>query len=91
MCWMFSAEGLRVLVICALRWCEVSLHLPSSRSAVFTDQWELRTSEYGAFYKVMNMAQFLKKWKYRDFPGGPVVKTPRFHCRGHRFNPWLET
>ena len=58
---MFSAEGLRVLVICALRWCEVSLHLPSSRSAVFTDQWELRTSEYGAFYKVMNMAQFLKK------------------------------
>ena len=18
-----------------------------------------------------------------DFPGGPVVKTPRFHCRGH--------
>ena len=20
-----------------------------------------------------------------DFPGGPVVKIPRFHCRGHRF------
>ena len=25
-----------------------------------------------------------------DFPGGPVVKTPRFHYRGHRFDPWLE-
>ena len=24
-----------------------------------------------------------------DFLGGPVVKTPRFHCRGHRFDPWL--
>ena len=24
-----------------------------------------------------------------DFPGGPVVKTPRFHCRGHRLDPWL--
>ena len=24
----------------------------------------------------------------RDFPGGPVVKTPRFHCRGRKFNPW---
>ena len=24
----------------------------------------------------------------RKFPGGPVVKTPCFHCRGHRFNPW---
>ena len=25
----------------------------------------------------------------RDFPGGPVVKTPCFHCRGHWFDPWL--
>lgn len=57
-CWMFSVDGLRVLVICALRWCKVSLHLPSSRSAVFTDLWELRTSEYYAFHKVMNVAQF---------------------------------
>ena len=24
-----------------------------------------------------------------DFPGGPVVKTVCFHCRGHRFSPWL--
>ena len=23
-----------------------------------------------------------------DFPGGPVVKTLRFHCRGHGFDPW---
>ena len=27
----------------------------------------------------------------RDLPGGPVVKTPHFHCRGHRFNPWSGT
>ena len=25
---------------------------------------------------------------YLDFPGGPVVRTPRFHCRGRRFDPW---
>ena len=24
-----------------------------------------------------------------DFPGSPVVKTPRFHCRGCGFDPWL--
>ena len=24
-----------------------------------------------------------------DFPGGPVVRTLHFQCRGHRFNPWL--
>ena len=23
-----------------------------------------------------------------DFPGGPGVKTPCFHCRGHGFDPW---
>ncbi len=24
-----------------------------------------------------------------DFPGGPVVRTLCFYCRGHGFNPWL--
>ena len=24
----------------------------------------------------------------RGFPGGPVVKTPHFHGRGHMFDPW---
>ena len=24
-----------------------------------------------------------------DFPGGPVVKTLCFHCRGRGFDPWL--
>ena len=23
-----------------------------------------------------------------DLPGGPVVRTPCFHCRGHGFNSW---
>ena len=39
------------------------------------------------------MKQVVKKTtqKYHavDFPGGPVVKTPRFHGRGCRFDPWL--
>ena len=24
----------------------------------------------------------------RELPGSPVVKTLRFHCQGHGFNPW---
>lgn len=24
-----------------------------------------------------------------EFPGGPVVVTPCFHCRGCGFHPWL--
>ena len=27
-----------------------------------------------------------KSW---EFPGGPVVRTPRFHCWGCGFSPWL--
>ena len=30
----------------------------------------------------------IKKWAEGDFPGGPVVKTLCFQCRGHGFNPW---
>ena len=25
-----------------------------------------------------------------DFPSSPLVKTPHFHCMGHRFDPWWE-
>ena len=28
------------------------------------------------------------KWNHREFPGGPVVRILRFHCRGHGFNSW---
>ena len=31
---------------------------------------------------------YLHKNLYTDFPGSPVVKTPPFHCREHRFYPW---
>lgn len=30
-----------------------------------------------------------RKWKHWAFPGGLVVRTLRFHSRGHRFNPWI--
>ena len=34
------------------------------------------------------MVPYLRCLQYdraRDFPGGPVVKTPCFHCMGHEF------
>ena len=30
----------------------------------------------------------IKMQKLRDFPSGPVVTTPRFQHRGHRFDSW---
>ena len=29
-----------------------------------------------------------KESRVKNFPGGPVVKTPRFQCRGRGFDPW---
>ena len=34
-------------------------------------------------------ASWNKKGHNWDFPGSPVVRTLSFHCRGHKFNPWL--
>ena len=28
------------------------------------------------------------RWKMKEFPSGPLVKTPWFHCWGPKFNPW---
>ena len=28
--------------------------------------------------------------KNKAFPGGPLVRTPGFHCQGPRFNPWTD-
>lgn len=30
-----------------------------------------------------------QKTGIQDFPGSPVVKTQRFHCKGYRLDPWL--
>ena len=32
--------------------------------------------------------EMLVKSVFGDFPGGPVVQTPCFHCRGHGFDSW---
>ena len=36
-----------------------------------------------------DIANTFSKIVFRDFPGSPLVKTPRFHCGGHGFHPWL--
>ena len=41
------------------------------------------------FEKIFSLKRYISRLKKEsDFPSGPVVKTPRFHFRGHGFNPW---
>ena len=35
------------------------------------------------------MIHIKKKKLMLGFAIGPEVKTPCFHCRGHKFDPWL--
>ena len=43
---------------------------------------------------VQNEMKVSEAWRgedkpiWQDFPGGPVVKTPRFHCRRRGFDAW---
>ena len=47
----------------------------------------LTEAQFGGF---LCRTKWLSKIKHlRNFPSGPVVKTPGFHCKGHRFNAWF--
>ena len=43
------------------------------------------------FYWAETYLGNLKKGECRDFPHGPVAKTPSSHCKGPRFDPWSGT
>ena len=39
-------------------------------------------------YFMLFIFYYSLKIKLREFPGGPVVRTPHFHCQGPGFSPW---
>ena len=47
-------------------------------------QWD----QWARTWRNVNSMCSHRKTSFRDFPGGPVVRTPHFHCRGHRVDPW---
>ena len=64
-----------------------SLFLPSQP----TNLCVCVTFDFYTFKKQVNKCSVWKielKKENWDFPGGPVVKTPHFQCRGHGFSPW---
>ena len=45
-------------------------------------------TDFGVTNEFYQVGEFANTESLRDFPGGPVVKTAHFHCRGCRFDPW---
>lgn len=44
---------------------------------------------YGQMYSSLPVRALYAYLRFkRDFPDGPVVKTPHFQHRGHSFDPW---
>ena len=41
--------------------------------------------------RLTNLWSWKKLRMLSELPGGPVVRTPRFHCRGHGLDPWWGT
>lgn len=60
-------------------WGDKSEWKPGSPDAVIST-----LKSWAGFYPVCD-----KNISAGDLPGGPVTKTPPFHCRGPRFDPWL--
>ena len=44
---------------------------------------------YELGHLIQGLTNFVFKGSEWDFPGGPVVRTLCFHCRGPRFDPWV--
>ena len=40
------------------------------------------------FWSILFLVDLKFEWE-KEFSGGIVVRTPRFHCGGLRFIPWL--
>ena len=45
--------------------------------------WRCLSTSFACFTPIPSL-----RFNLRDFPGGPVAKTPRSECRGPRFDPW---
>ena len=56
--------------------------------SIFLYVYMFRTKLINEFSKVAGYKMNFPN--YGKVPGSPVVKTPRFHCRGHGFDPWSE-
>ena len=48
-----------------------------------------KSSESGVYFIFIVHLNSNIKFSLVYFPGGVVVKTLLFHCKGHRFDPWL--
>ena len=93
-CGIFPDQGSNP---CPLHWQADSQPLrhqgSPSKSFIHCSFFSMLEFAVGSFFIVCFSAEIsylfiYYKLLFRDFPGGPAVKTLSFHCRGHGFDPW---
>ena len=52
--------------------------------------WEIHKGKEITQCRLLYLIIFSIKSASNEHPRGPVVRTPCFHCRRHRFDPWPE-
>ena len=72
----------------SLDWEDPLERAKATHSSILT--WRIPYSPWG--HKELDMTERLslahkKNTSSREFPGGPVVRTPLFHCQGLGLNP----
>ena len=71
-------------------------YVPSRGKGEFADGIQLSIWRQGdgpglSGWTLNIITRVLLRGRLGDFPGGPVVKTPYFQCRGRKFDPWSGT
>ena len=71
------------MLVPGLSWIEksVDVHIP------YTKWYDIGGPPYQRVSHPWIQQTTDQKSIYKEFPGGPVVRTPPFHCQGVGFNP----
>ena len=69
------------------------MNLQREKKVTFNGSWSHLMDQESVWFQILNSDSGcwnIKKQRLQegDFPGGPVVKTLGFQCKGRRFDPW---
>lgn len=86
LCCFLEVHSLRLILLINRRWAGVRNVAAVTTSLSFKEE-KIKAS--GTMIRHVSAALWLKSSIVWNLPGDPVLGTPRFHCWGCEFSPWL--